>query len=94
MSQPPYTPGAGSPYSIGSSFSFVTGRPIDSTYLGGSEPGNDDVRQQNGETEASRSGNTSRQSQRGKNWNEEDSKRLVQAYAWVESVKKRTTISK
>ena len=27
--------------------------------------------------------------QRGKNWNEEDSIRLVQAYTWIESIKKR-----
>ena len=28
--------------------------------------------------------------QRGKNWNEEDSIHLIQAYAWMESIKKRT----
>ena len=32
---------------------------------------------------------TSHTVQRGKNWNEEDSIRLVEAYAWIESTKKR-----
>ena len=80
------------PNTIRSPVNFA-GSPTNSSSVGvGGPEGNDrDVGQGN---EESGHGCNGRHVQRGKNWNDEDSIRLVQAYTWVESVKKRTTISK
>ena len=81
MSYPPSTP-----LPDGSPFNYTTDSPTPTTSIGVSSSGGEDrdVRQGNEESRG-------RNVQRGKNWNEEDSVRLVQAYAQIESVKKRTT---
>jgi hypothetical protein len=80
------------PNTIGSPLNFAGGSTNSSSVgVGGPESDDGDVGQGNKESGRGRNG---RHVQRGKNWNEEDSIRLVQAYTWVESVKKRTTISK
>ena len=76
------------PLPDGSPFSSDSPTPTTSVGVSGSGGEDRDVRRGNEES------GRSRHVQRGKNWNEEDSIRLVQAYAQIESVKKRTTTSK
>src|SRR5437762_11954891 len=81
MSYPPSMP-----LPDGSPFNY-TDTPTPTTSIGVSSSGGEDRDVRRGNSEESRGRNV----QRGKNWNEEDSVCLVQAYAQIESVKKCTT---
>ena len=83
MSYPPSTP-----LPDGSPFSYIDS-PTPTTSVGVSISGGEDRDVGWGNEESGHN----RHVQRGKNWNEEDSIRLVQAYAQIESVKKHITIN-